>query len=129
MTADPAIRAGLRFGALAFLAGALLGPVRELLLAPRLGGLPAAWIEAAGMAALLWLAAGLSLPQAPSLRDRALIAGTALFVVLLVEGLLSWVFVVTGLAAARAPRTLAEQAPGALLLLWLAALPFLRRRS
>jgi hypothetical protein len=121
-------RAGLAFGALAFLAGAVLGPLRELVLAPRLGGLAAAWIEAAGMALLLWLAAGATLPAAASLRARALIAALALTVVLLAEAALSWIFAATGLAAARAPRGAAEQLPGLLLLLWLVALPFLRRR-
>lgn len=121
-------RAGLIFGALAFFAGALLGPLRELLLAPWLGGLKAAWIEAAAMALLLWLAAGATMPPGASLRDRALIAALALTVVLLAEAALSWIFTVTGLAAARAPRGAAEQLPGLLLLLWLVALPFLRRR-
>ena len=50
-------RAGLRYGALAFLAGAVLGPVRELLLAPAIGGLPAALLEAGAMAVLVFLAA------------------------------------------------------------------------
>jgi hypothetical protein len=128
VTAGPPYRAGLAFGALAFLAGALLGPLREVALAPRLGGLAAAWIEAAVMALLLWLAARATVPPAASLRDRALIAALALTVVLLAEAVLSWIFAATGLAAARAPRGAAEQLPGLLLLLWLVALPFLRRR-
>jgi hypothetical protein len=122
-------RAGLLFGGLAFLAGALLGPVRELALAPRLGGLAAAWIEAAAMAFLLWLAARATVQPGASLRDRALIAALALTVVLLAEAALSWIFAASGLAAARAPRGAAEQLPGLLLLLWLVALPFLRRRT
>jgi hypothetical protein len=128
VTAGLPYRAGLTFGALAFLAGALLGPLRELALAPRLGGLAAAWIEAAVMALLLWLAARATVPSAASLRDRALIAALALTVVLLAEAVLSWIFAATGLAAARAPRGAAERLPGLLLLLWLVALPFLRRR-
>ncbi|MBR0662431.1 hypothetical protein GXW75_24460, partial [Roseomonas oryzicola] len=52
-----AARAGVLYGGLAFAAGAVLGPLRELLLAPRIGGLAAALAEAAAMAGLLWLAA------------------------------------------------------------------------
>jgi hypothetical protein len=54
------IRAGLRFGVLAFLIGPGLGPVWEALLAPRIGGLAAAMLEAAAM-----------LPAPPFLRRRA----------------------------------------------------------
>jgi len=122
------IRAGLGFGGLGFLAGALLGPLRELLLAPRLGGMAAALLEAALMALLLWLAARATVPRHADGRGRAWIAVVALVVVLLAEFLLAWVFVATGLAAARAPRGLAEQAPGIALLFWLVALPFLVRR-
>lgn len=124
-----AIAAGLRFGGLGFLAGAVMGPVRELLLAPRLGGLPAAWIEAAAMAALLWLAARASLGAAPDLADRSTQAAVALAVVLAAEAALAALFQATGLADARAPRGAAEQAPGLLLLAWLAALPFVRGRG
>lgn len=128
MTQKRALKAGLRFGALAFLAGALLGPLREMVLAPHLGGLAAAWIEAAAMALLLWLAAGVALPKARDSRTRTLVAAVALTLVLLAEAVLAWVFAATGLAATRAPRGGAEQLPGLLLLLWLVALPFLRRR-
>jgi hypothetical protein len=124
-----AIRGGLGFGGLAFLAGAVLGPTRELALAPRLGGLAAAWIEAAAMAALLWLAARASLAIGAGLVERATEAAVALAVVLAAEAALGWLFAATGLAAARAPRSLAEQVPGALLLAWLVALPFLVRRG
>jgi hypothetical protein len=124
-----AVRAGLGFGGLAFLAGAVLGPLRELLLAPRIGGLVAAWIEAAGMAALLWLAARASLAAGAALVERATEATVALALVLAAEAALAGLFAATGLAAARAPRGLAEQAPGAVLLAWLIALPFLVRRG
>ncbi|WP_146217157.1 hypothetical protein [Falsiroseomonas bella] len=129
MTTRLPYRAGLAFGAVAFLAGAVLGPLRELALAPRLGGLAAAWIEAAAMAFLLWLAARATVQPGSSLRDRALIAALALTIVLLAEAALSWIFAATGLAAARAPRGAAEQVPGLVLLLWLVALPFLRRTT
>ncbi len=124
-----AISAGLRFGGLAFLAGAVLGPVRELLLAPRLGGLAAAWIEAAAMAVLLWLAARASLPAGGDLGERVTTAVVALAVVLTAEAALSAAFAATGLSAARAPRGAAEQAPGLLLLAWLVVLPLLRGRG
>ena len=122
------IRAGLGFGALGFLAGGLLGPLRELVLAPRLGGMAAALLEAAVMAVLLWLAARATVPRHADARGRAVIAVIALLVGVLAEFALAWVFVVTGLAVGRAPRSLAEQAPGVVLLFWLVALPFLVRR-
>lgn len=122
------IRAGLGFGSLGFLAGALLGPLRELVLAPHLGGIAAALLEALVMALLLWLAARASVPQQADGRGRAMIAVMALVVVLVAEFLLAWAFAATGLAAARAPRSMAEQAPGVVLLFWLVALPFLVRR-
>jgi hypothetical protein len=122
------VKAGLTFGGLAFLGGAVLGPLRELVLAPHLGGVAAAWVEAAAMAAWLWLAAGIGLraPAAPA--ARGVMAALALAVVLAAEAALGWVLSATGLAATRAPRGLAEQVPGLLLLAWLVALPFLRRR-
>jgi hypothetical protein len=122
------VRAGLAFGGLAFLGGAALGPVRELLLAPWLGGIPAAWLEAAAMAAWLWLAAGIALRAPESTAARGVMAAVALGVVLAAEAALGVALSATGLAATRAPRGLAEQVPGLLLLAWLVALPFLRRR-
>lgn len=121
------MRQGLIFGGLAFGAGAVLGPVRELLLAPRLGGIPAAWLEGAAMAVLLWLAAGLALRAPLANGERAVVAGVALAVVLLAEAALSLLF--QAAAPSRAPRGFAEQLPGLLLLAWLLALPFLRRRG
>ncbi|MGG5886413.1 hypothetical protein ACLF3G_04680 [Falsiroseomonas sp. HC035] len=120
------MRQGLALGGLAFGAGAVLGPVRELLLAPRLGGVPAAWLEAAAMAVLLWLAAGLALRPPLTNAERAVVAGVALAVVLLAEAALSLLFQAAALD--RTPRGLAEHLPGLLLLAWLLALPFLRRR-
>ncbi|GAA0571689.1 hypothetical protein GCM10009416_07880 [Craurococcus roseus] len=124
-------RAGLRYGFLAFLAGAVLGPVRELLLAPAMGGLPAALLEAAIMAALLFLAARGVLDRMPprqGWRARAAVAGVGLAVVLLSEVALDVALEASGIAEARAPRSVAEQAVGLPLLLWLAALPLLLRR-
>ena len=121
------VKQGLAFGGLAFGAGAVLGPVREVLLAPRLGGIPAAWLEAAAMAGLLWLAAGYALRAPLTNAERAVVAGVALAVVLLAETALA--LLLQAAAPARASRGFAEQLPGLLLLAWLLALPFLRRRG
>ena len=120
--------AGLRFGGLAFLAGLLLGPMRELLLAPWIGGLAAAWAEGAAMAGLIWLAARASLPRGQSVRDAALAGLVALAVGLAAEAALGLAFATSGLAATRAPRGLAELVPGYLLLAWLTILPLVVRR-
>ncbi len=124
-----AIGAGFGFGGLAFLAGAVLGPLRELALAPWLGGLAAAWIEAAAMALLLVLAARATLAEGLRPLGRAVESALALAVVLAAEAALGWLFAATGLAGQRAPRGAAEQAPGLLLLGWLVLLPFLIRRG
>ena len=123
-----AARAGVLYGGLAFAAGAVLGPLRELLLAPRIGGLAAALVEAAAMAGLLWLAARRAVAGIEALRARAVVATLGLVVVLALEALLALAFDASGLAAARAPRGLAEQGIGVALLAWLFALPFLVRR-
>lgn len=121
------IRTGLMLGGLALLAGLCAGPVRELLLASRIGGLAAAWLEVAVLAPILaWVAwrcvpAGLAAPR------RAGIAAVALAGTLLGEAALSLAFQATDLAAARTPRAPAEQLPGILMLGWLAVLPMLRR--
>ena len=124
-------RAGLRYGALAFALGAVLGPVRELLLAPVLGGLAAALVEAAAMAALLPLAARHVLDRLPPRQGRdarAAMAATGLAVVLVAEFALGSALEASGLATARAPRSPAERAVGLPLLAWVAALPLLLRR-
>lgn len=123
-----AARAGVLYGGLAFAAGAVLGPLRELLLAPRIGGLAAALIEAAAMAGLLWLAAQRAVARIDTPRSRAVIAILGLVVVLVLEALLALAFDASGLAATRALRGLAEQGIGVALLAWLFALPFLVRR-
>jgi len=125
------LRAGLTYAALAFLVGMVLGPVRELGLAPRIGGLAAALAEAAVMAALLWAVARALLARlAPpaSAGRRAVVAAVALAVVLALEAGLDAAFQASGFAAARAPRGAAERMVGLALLAWLAALPFLVRR-
>jgi len=123
------MRAGLLYGALGFLAGVALGPLRELVLAPRIGVLPAALAEAAAMAWLLWLAARAVLPDDATARMRTVMAALGLAIVLLGEAALDAGFAASGLAARRAPRGLAEQEVGLALLGWMAALPFLIRRS
>jgi hypothetical protein len=124
-----ALRAGLAYGALAFLFGLVLGPLRELWLAPWIGGFRAAALEAVVMAVALWWAAGRILPAAPRFPARAAVAVLALVVVVLGEAVVGVLLEATGLAAGRAPRTAAEQALGLPLLLWMVALPFLRRRG
>ncbi len=130
MTAGAAIRPGVTYGALAFAAGGALGPLRELVLAPSIGALPAALAEAAAMALLLWLAARRVLRRiaTPTLRARAGVAAIAVAMVVACDAALGLVFEATGLAGTRAPRGAAEQAVGFALLAWLAAMPFLVQR-
>ncbi|TCZ56717.1 hypothetical protein [Roseicella aquatilis] len=126
------LRAGLAYGLLAFLAGAVLGPVRELVLAPRIGGLPAALVEAAALGWLLWLAARRAarlLPPGPAPEARVGMAGLGVLLVLGLELALGAAFEASGLAAQRAPRGGAEALVGLLLLGWLAALPLRVRRE
>lgn len=123
--------AGLFYGALAFAIGAVLGPVRELVLAPLIASLPAAVLEALVMAALLVLAARAAIARLagpPTARARGIVAGVAVALVLLLEALLGFAFDATGLAATRVPQGAAEHAVGAALLAWFAVLPFLLRR-
>ncbi|BDG74951.1 hypothetical protein [Roseomonas fluvialis] len=133
--ADPGPRAaaitpGLTYGALAFAAGGALGPVRELLLAPTFGAVPAALAEAVAMAVLLWLAARWVVARlaAPTPRARALVAGVALALVVACDVALGLLLDASGLAGTRAPRGLATQVLGLVLLAWLAAMPFVVRR-
>jgi hypothetical protein len=122
---------GLLYGVLSFFCGAVLGPVRELLLAPRIGGLPAALAEAAVMALAIWLSArlaGRGLGPAAPWAARAGMALAGLVVVLAAEAALGAALEATGLAAARAPRGAGEAAVGFALLLWLAAAPLLAAR-
>ncbi|MBR0682779.1 hypothetical protein GXW74_19965 [Roseomonas eburnea] len=123
--------AGALYAALAFVLGTVLGPVRELVLAPRLGGMAAALAEAAVMAALLWPAAWIAagrLPRPAGRMARGTTAAVGVALVLLLEAALGLAFEASGLAAGRAPRSMAERAAMLPLLLWMAALPFLVRR-
>jgi hypothetical protein len=122
------IRAGLAYGGLAFLAGAALGPLRELVFAPRIGGLPAALAEGVALAVLLWLAARRAmarLVRPVPWRQCAMVAAPGLLVVIALDVALGVALQASGLAATRAPRGLAEQAVMLPLLAWLVALPFL----
>ena len=124
-------RAGLRYGAVAFLLGAALGAARELFLSPALGGLAAALLEAAALAALLPLAARSVLDRLPPRQGweaRAALAATGLALVLLAEAALALALDAGGIAEARAPRSAGERAVGLPLLAWFAALPLLLRR-
>ncbi len=152
MSFGAALRAGLGYGALGFVIGGLLGPLREIVLAPRIGGVAAAWAEAAVMAPLLWLGAGWMLASAgraaagrglwppeaapappPPARlgagARLAMGIAALAVVLAAEAALGALLESLRFAAARAPRGVAELLPGWLLLAWLGLLPLLRRRA
>lgn len=121
---------GLLYGALAFAAGGLLGPVRELLLAPRIGATAAALTEALAMAVLLWFAARFVVGRlpVPTPRARLLVAGGALAVVIACDLALGLALDAGGLSAQRAPRGLATQLVGLALLGWLVAMPFAVRR-
>ena len=124
-------RAGLRYGAVAFLLGAALGAARELFLSPALGGLAAALLEAAALAALLPLAARSVLDRLPPRQGweaRAALAATGLALVLLAEAALALALDASGIAEARAPRSAGERAVGLPLLAWFAALPLLLHR-
>ena len=123
--------AGALYGAPAFALGFALGPVREWLLAPRLGGLAAALVEAAALAALLWPAARIAvgrLVQPPTRRARAVVGLSGVALVLLLDAALGLALQASGLAAGRAPRSPAERAVVLPLLIWMAVLPFLVRR-
>jgi hypothetical protein len=121
------IRPGLLYGLLAFLAGAVLGTIRDLALAPSIGSLAAAVVEAAVMVVLLWLAARYAarfLPLDARRESRAGMALAGVLLVLLGEIALGAGFEATGLAAQRPPRGGAEEVIGLMLLAWLAAQPF-----
>ncbi len=117
---------GLRLGAYAFAAGMLLGPIRELVLAPAMGGLAAAALEAMLLMAVIALAARLVLRPPPAVPWVAALGAVGLVVG--AEVLLGLLFTLLAPAMERVPRSLAEQAVGLLPLAWLAAQPFLRRR-
>jgi len=124
------VNAGLSYGALAFVAGGLLGPLREIVLAERIGGPAAAMAEAAMMALLLWLAARWVVGRlpVPSLRARTVVAGIGLAVVLACEAALGLLLDASGLTSGRASREVTAQLVGLVLLAWLVAMPFVVRR-
>ncbi len=122
------IRAGLRLGGLAFLVGMALGPIRELLLAPRIGGLAAAWAEGVVMGLALWWLARRGVPPGLAPGVRLGLGVVAVATGLLAEAALGLALQASGLAAGRVERGIAETLPGLLLLLWLGVLPLLVRR-
>ncbi len=121
----PSLTAGLRLGGYAFAAGMLLGPIRELVLAPAMGGLAAASLEAVLLMAVIALAARLALRPPPAVPWAAALGAVGLVVG--AEVLLGLLFTLLAPAMERVPRSLAEQAVGLVPLAWLAAQPFLRR--
>lgn len=126
------IAPGLLYGLLGLLCGAVLGPIREWLLAPVIGGLPAALLEGAVMAVALFVVARVAarrLPPRAGRDPRAAMAVAGVAVVLAGEFALSLVLDATGLSAQRAPRGGMEALVGLLLLGWLAALPFRVRQG
>lgn len=128
----PGLGPGLLYGALAFLAGAVLGPIRELLLTPAIGGLPATLVEGAVMAVALFLLARLAARRLPPQAGRDPRAGMAIagvVVVFAAEAALGAVLDASGLALQRATRSGWEQTVGLVLLGWLAVLPFRVRRQ
>ena len=126
------IRPGLLYGLLGFLAGTVLGTLRDLALAPTIGSLAAAVLEAAVLGVLLWLAARYAirfLPAASMRESRAGMALAAVVLVLLGEIALGAALQASGWAAMRPPRGGGEEAIGLLLLAWLAAQPFRVRQE
>lgn len=129
MTA-PAILAGILYAVLMFGLGFVLGPIREFLLAPRLGPVVATVIECVPMIlAMAWLAPriarGMELP--PRSRARWIMGGTALVLVLIAEMLLTLALRGLGPAGWIARYATAEGLIGVALLLVFAAMPWLRR--
>ena len=123
--------AGVLYAGIAFALGAVLGPLRELVVAPRLGGMAAALLEALLMAGLLALAAHVALGRLPrplARRARIVVGLVGVASVLLLDLALGAFFAASGIEAARAPRSLAERAVMLPLLAWMAALPLLLRR-
>lgn len=123
--------AGVRYGLLAFGAGAVSGLLRELLLAPAVGGLPAALAEGVVLAVLIPVFARSVLDRMPprqGWQTRVAVAVAGLLVVVAAEVALALVLQASGIDAARVPRSAPERAVGPVLLLWLAAAPLLLRR-
>ena len=126
----PAILAGVFYALLLFALGFVFGPIREFLLAPRLGPVVATLIEAVPMiAAMAWLAPrlarGMELP--PRSRARIAMGLVALLLVLLAEVSLSRLMRGIGPAAWLAHYATAPGVVGAAILAAFAAMPWLRR--
>jgi len=125
-----AILAGLFYALMLFALGFVFGPIREFLLAPRVGPLVAVLIESVPMiAAMAWLAPrlarGMELP--PRSRARIAMGAAALLIVLLAEMVLAGPMRGLGPAAWLARYTTPDGMVGAALLLVFAAMPWLRR--
>lgn len=80
-------RAGAIYFALAFSAGAILGPIRELVLVPRLGAFGAVSVEAPLMLAVVWAAAHAVVARLgrAALHDRLAVGAMGLALLLAAE--------------------------------------------
>lgn len=121
-------RAGCLYFAIAFAAGFLLGTLRVLFLAPRLGEMPATLLELPVMLALGWLAAGRLVARLhrPSPTRRAAMGAIALGLLLAAEAALGILAFGRSLAAHLALYAAAPQALGLAAQLAFALLPLLR---
>ena len=128
----PELRAGAAYAGVMFGLGALLGPLRELALAPRLGATAAAAVEAApmllGMAVLApRLARRLGVPPAlPALPARLAMGAAGLLLLIVAETALDWLVWGRGLWLDRMRSPAGWIGLG--LLAAFAAMPALRRR-
>ena len=125
----PELRAGAAYAGAMFGLGALLGPLRELALAPRLGATAAAAVEAApmllGMAVLApRLARRLGVP--PALPARLAMGAAGLLLLIIAETALDWLVRGRGLWLDRMRSPAGWIGLG--LLAAFAAMPALRRR-
>lgn len=85
-----AVRAGVVYCLVVFAAGFVLGVVRTLFVAPRVGVLAAVAIELPiVLAAAWWVSARLQRVSSPTPRDAGLMGGTAFVLLLLAEASLS----------------------------------------
>ncbi len=122
--------AGITYALLMFALGFVLGPIREFLLAPRLGPVIATLIESVPMLfAMAWLAPriahGMELP--PRSAARLVMGAVALVLLLLAEMLLTRALRGLGPAGWIARYGTPEGMIGGALFLAFAAMPWLRR--
>lgn len=120
------IRAGAVYFALTFLVGFVLGPLRELVLKPQIGGIGALLVEAPIMLAAMGVIARRTVRKfrvSPRLADRAVVGLCALGLLLVAEALLSNVMRAMSIANWLAHFASAEGMVSAALYLVFAAAP------